>query len=106
MGGGRLNFLPEGNGGRRKDGLNLINEWKADHTAKGDKPEYLENKQDMLAIKNDTTHILGLFNGDHLDYHLLANKDDQPTLEEMTETAIKVLSKNKNGFFLFVEGLK
>lgn len=38
-----------------------------------------------------------------MDYHLLS-KETQPTLEEMTEAAIKVLSKNENGFFLFVEG--
>ena len=29
---------------------------------------------------------------------------DQPTLEEMTQAAISVLSKNSNGFFLMVEG--
>lgn len=31
-------------------------------------------------------------------------KETQPTLAEMTKVAIQVLSKNKNGFFLFVEG--
>jgi alkaline phosphatase len=34
------------------------------------------------------------------DYHA----PDQPMLDEMTNTAIKVLSKNKNGFVLMVEG--
>lgn len=37
-------------------------------------------------------------------YNLLANKSAEPTLVEMTETAIKVLSKGKNGYYLFVEG--
>lgn len=47
-------------------------------------------------------YILGLFQDDHMDYHLKAN--NQPTLEEMVEVAIKMLSRNKNGYFLFVEG--
>ena len=34
------------------------------------------------------------------DYHA----PDQPMLDEMTEVALKVLSKNRNGFFLMVEG--
>lgn len=39
-----------------------------------------------------------------MQYNLLANKIVEPTLEEMTETAIKVLSKGDKGFYLFVEG--
>ncbi len=33
-------------------------------------------------------------------------QDKEPTLSEMTEKAIDVLSKNENGYFLFVEGQK
>jgi alkaline phosphatase len=29
---------------------------------------------------------------------------DQPSIVEMTEKAIQILSRNPNGFFLFVEG--
>lgn len=39
-------------------------------------------------------------------YHMEANEITEPTLEEMTEAAIKKLSKENNGFFLFVEGGK
>lgn len=31
---------------------------------------------------------------------------DEPTLEEMTEAAIKVLQKNDKGFYLFIEAAK
>lgn len=34
----------------------------------------------------------------------LDRPDDQPELWQMTEAAIKVLQKEKNGFYLFVEG--
>lgn len=39
-----------------------------------------------------------------MEYHLKADAQVQPTLAEMTKKAIEVLSKEKNGFFLFVEG--
>lgn len=37
-------------------------------------------------------------------YHLEADPTTEPTLAEMTEAAVKLLKKEKNGFFLFVEG--
>ncbi|XP_050548246.1 alkaline phosphatase, tissue-nonspecific isozyme-like, partial [Daktulosphaira vitifoliae] len=43
------------------------------------------------------------FEKEHFNFRLQA-KQTQPTLAEMTKVAIQVLSKNKNGFFLFVEG--
>jgi alkaline phosphatase len=46
----------------------------------------------------------GLFNTNHMQYHLKSNKSKEPTLEEMTRFAISSLQKNPNGYFLFVEG--
>ena len=66
-----------------------------------------------------TRHMLGLFHGAEFSsrYDRMRAKEgnasgreavgqfpDQPTLEEMTQAAISVLSKNSNGFFLMVEG--
>lgn len=48
--------------------------------------------------------MLGLFNSDHLEYHLLANTTKEPTLEELTRFSIRILRKEPRGFFLFVEG--
>lgn len=39
-----------------------------------------------------------------MQFNLLANKSEEPTLVEMTEAAINVLSKGDNGYYLFVEG--
>lgn len=39
-----------------------------------------------------------------MDYHALANETTEPTLAELTEVAIRMLSRNEKGFFLFVEG--
>ncbi|XP_037039101.1 membrane-bound alkaline phosphatase-like [Bradysia coprophila] len=109
LGGGRSKFLPidecdeDGKRGQRLDGLNLIDEWRMEKESIGG--VYVHNRSGLVSCDfNKTTFLLGLFASDHLDYHLEANHDKQPTLAEMTEAAIKILSKNKNGFFLFVEG--
>lgn len=47
-------------------------------------------------------YLLGLFNNDHMAYHLKAQ--NEPTLEEMVEVAIKMLSRSSKRYFLFVEG--
>jgi alkaline phosphatase len=39
-----------------------------------------------------------------MKFRLTADATVQPTLEEMTKKAIEILSKERNGFFLFVEG--
>ena len=39
-----------------------------------------------------------------MEYKLLADPKDQPTLTEMTAKALEILSKNENGFVLLVEG--
>ncbi|KAL5283503.1 hypothetical protein ACFFRR_006025 [Megaselia abdita] len=107
FGGGRTNFLPkrtfdETNAeGLRSDGRNLINQWKAYH------PEgtYITNRDQLLSLPiNNTKRVLGLFHAQDLDFHQYSDKAYQPTLEEMTEAAIKVLSRNQNGYVLFVEG--
>lgn len=52
---------------------------------------------------------IGLFDKSHLDYHVDKNAK-HPSLSEMTQKAIEVLQKTKQGsaegFFLFVEGGK
>lgn len=109
LGGGRSKFLPvdvtdeDGKRGERLDGLNLIDEWRIEKESVGG--VYVHDKNGLKNCNfNKTNYLLGLFGSDHLDYHLEADHDKQPTLAEMTEAAVKVLSKNPNGFFLFVEG--
>lgn len=109
LGGGRSKFLPEeekdeeGIRGERSDGLNLIDEWRAQKESRGG--VYVHDKSGLMGCNfNKTNFLLGLFSPDHLDFHLDADHEKQPTLAEMTEAAIKVLSKNENGYFLFVEG--
>ncbi|XP_060521541.1 alkaline phosphatase-like [Cylas formicarius] len=110
MGGGRQLFLPmewtdeEGFAGKRSDKLNLIDEWMNQRQGLGAKFEYAWNRAQLLNVSNDTQYLLGLFEPQHMQYNLMRNIETDPSLEEMTEAAIKVLNKGDSGFFLLVEG--
>lgn len=110
MGGGRRNFLPkdvhddENNTGSRSDGVNLIEEWKKMKKEQGLLADYIWHKKQLENISNYDS-VLGLFHTDHLQYHLDADNEKQPTLLDMTAAAIRLLEKKPNGYFLFVEGM-
>lgn len=50
--------------------------------------------------------LWSLFGQKDMQYDMDRNPNEQPSLAEMTNKAIKTLSKNDNGFFLMVEGSK
>lgn len=110
LGGGRVKFVPnttvddEGRPGERLDGRNLIQNWLDQKAHRNQTAQYVWNRNLLLGVSDDTDYLLGLFESGHCEYNLDANKETEPTLEEMTEAAIKVLNKGENGFFLFVEG--
>ena len=47
---------------------------------------------------------IGLFQPGEMAYEIFRDHTTDPSLEEMTEAALRVLSRNPRGFFLFVEG--
>ncbi|KAF2899038.1 hypothetical protein ILUMI_07137 [Ignelater luminosus] len=108
LGGGKSEFIPksetdeEGNKGLREDGRNLIEEWKAEKS--GSTYEYVFDRTGLLNVPDDTEYVLGLFQKNHIDYNVDRDPAKTPSLAEMTEKAIKLLSQGENGYFLFVEG--
>jgi alkaline phosphatase len=48
--------------------------------------------------------FLGLMAFDHLEYETDRDPELEPSLSELTLKAIEALSRNKNGYFLLVEG--
>jgi alkaline phosphatase len=110
LGGGRLNFLPkaegadpeEGVAGARLDGRDLSDEWQKRYP----NAAYVWNKAQFDAIDvGKTEHLLGLFEGSHMEYELdrAQDKGGEPSLTEMTESAIRLLEKNPKGYYLNVE---
>jgi alkaline phosphatase len=111
LGGGRARFMPStttdpeyGSAGKRKDGRDLTAEWVSKHS----KANYVWNKAQFDAIDpNKTDHLLGLFEPSHVHYEadrIAHDKAGEPSLTEMTTKAIDILKKNRNGYFLMVEG--
>ena len=111
FGGGRAKFMSSAESdpeyphkkGDRSDGRDLIAEWQAKHPGS----RYVWDKKGFDAIDpKKTTHVLGMFEPSHMQYeHERANdKAGEPSLTEMTTKAIDILSKNKKGYFLMVEG--
>ena len=67
---------------------------------------YLWSKKDFLAIDpSKTGPVLGLFEPSHMQYELDRAKDPagEPSLTEMTATAIRILERGPKGYFLMVE---
>lgn len=111
LGGGREYFRPRtlpdpedlGKFGRRKDNRDLTSEWTQKF---GPKSAYIWNQAQFDAIDpNKTTHLLGLFERSHMEYEVdrLTDTAGEPNLATLTEKAIKVLQKNRKGFYLHVE---
>lgn len=74
---------------------NLVEEFQKDGYS------YVTNKQELL--NDDNEQVLGLFSPRGIP-KMIDRTDEIPSLEEMTEAAIKRLNKDKDGFFLMVEG--
>ena len=100
LGGGLRHFIPkEVPGSKRKDSRDLIKEAKA--------LGYLivRNRTQLLAVDPSRTRLLlGLFSLSHMAYEIDRKGTGQPSLAEMTKKAIEILSRDKDGFFLMVEG--
>ncbi|GIO23796.1 alkaline phosphatase [Oceanobacillus sp. J11TS1] len=99
LGGGKNNFLQESAGGNQKE-VNVLQQ------AEEQGYQLVENRNQLLEanIDLDKKNLLGLFADDALSPELHRNSEEEPSLAEMTKTAIDTLKKDEDGFFLMVEG--
>ncbi|KAM5156153.1 intestinal-type alkaline phosphatase-like [Callospermophilus lateralis] len=113
LGGGRKFMFPKGTpdpeypsdttqNGTRLDGRDLVQEWLAKHQG----ARYVWNREQLIEASQDpaVTHLMGLFEPEHLKYEIYREPAQDPSLVEMTEVALVLLSRNPRGFYLFVEG--
>ncbi|NWY12140.1 PPBN protein, partial [Aphelocoma coerulescens] len=111
LGGGRMYMTPKrtpdpeypedpDQNGTRKDGRDLIAEWLSAKQG----ARYVWDKKGLDAVEDDSvSHLMGLFEPKDMRYELNRNTSTDPSIVEMTEKAVRILRRNPNGFFLFVE---
>ncbi|MBI2267338.1 MAG: alkaline phosphatase [Armatimonadetes bacterium] len=99
MGGGRDNFLPTSQGGKREDGQDLISRFRSKGYA------ILETGEDLSHFQGKGK-VLALFSRNEMAFELDRPKTREPSLFQMTQKGIEILSRNPKGFFLMVEGGK
>ncbi|KAJ7993448.1 hypothetical protein DPEC_G00272540 [Dallia pectoralis] len=88
--------------GIRKDKRNLIDVWMKAGQDKESRYVWDRKQFDEINVKT-TDRLLGLFEPKDMRYEVFRNNTRDPSIVEMTEMAIQILSKNPNGSFLFVE---
>nr|XP_004662274.2 intestinal-type alkaline phosphatase 1 [Jaculus jaculus] len=113
LGGGRKFMFPKGTpdpeylndtaqSGTRLDGRDLVKEWLIKHQG----ARYVWNQEEFRKASQDpaVTHLMGLFEPAEMKYDIYRDPLMDPSLMEMTEVAVRLLSRNPRGFYLFVEG--
>lgn len=108
FGGGARHLIPSGEsytttfgdtwGGKRTDGENLL------QVLLDRGYQFVDNKTDMERLTSG--RVWGLFDDSHMqpDMDRQYFASHEPSLAEMTRKAIEILSKDRDGFFLMVEG--
>uniref|UniRef100_A0AAV2KWI8 Alkaline phosphatase n=1 Tax=Knipowitschia caucasica TaxID=637954 RepID=A0AAV2KWI8_KNICA len=114
LGGGRMYMTPKGTldpeyptsnsrKGDRKDKRNLIDVWLKAQPNK--RSQYVWHRKDFDEVDvKKTDRLMGLFEPKDMRFEVFRNSSRDPSIVEMTEKAIQILSKNPKGYFLFVEG--
>ncbi|XP_014603331.1 PREDICTED: alkaline phosphatase [Polistes canadensis] len=89
------------------DGRDLIRDWAKDKQERKIAFKVVENNEQLSMVDTEKVeYLFGIFANGHIkmDWEREKGPEGQPSLEEMTVTALKVLNKSKNGYVLVVEG--
>jgi alkaline phosphatase len=103
FGGGHSMWIPmAADGSGRDDTRDLIQEKRDSGWA------FVDNRDDLLALPKGTDKVIGLFSPVEMTYTLDMEEEKatgiEPSLSDMTNAALGMLSSNDKGFFLLVEG--
>ncbi|MGL5052166.1 MAG: alkaline phosphatase [Cetobacterium sp.] len=88
----------ESNSKKRTDGEDMLDSLKSNGY------KIVQTLDEMKTLNKD--FVWGLFAEKDMPYDLDRDKSTVPSISQMTEKAINLLSKDKDGFFLMVEGSK
>jgi alkaline phosphatase len=100
LGGGKESLAPGTTRNARVDGENLLD------VINENGYDFVQTRDELLNSSSDK--IWGSFAPSALAYDLdrQATNNNEPSIADMTKKAINTLSKDEDGFFLFVEGSK
>ena len=111
MGGGRQQFMPQEQTdpeypekkGERLDDADLVEVWKKRYP---DGIYAWKQAQFKEIDPKNTVRALALFEPSKMQFEVDRRQDKagEPSLAEMTEMAVRILQKNRKGYFLLVEG--
>jgi alkaline phosphatase len=99
LGGGAQYLTPTSKGGMRTDSTDLTEVLKSRGYS------YITTRSEMMSLPSSTGKVWGMFSANAMAHDF--DRDlhpEEPSLAEMTDAAIDILSKNPRGFFLMVEG--
>lgn len=105
LGGGLARFRPTSAGGTRDDGRDLIAEWQKAWP----RGQFVDSATPFRALDpKGADPVFGLFNADHLDFAVDADRTKEPSLAEMAVFAARKLEagskRSGKGYVLLVEG--
>ncbi|TPE61784.1 alkaline phosphatase [Sandaracinobacter neustonicus] len=105
LGGGLAKFRPTAAGGSRDDGRDLISEWQKSWPT----GRFVDSAAPFRALDPAAPgKVFGLFNADHLDFNVDADRAKEPSLAELATFAVKKLQagskRSGKGYVLMVEG--
>ena len=96
FGGAERHLIPTADGGKRTDGENLT------EVLLDEGYNFVTTKTDMETIESGKTW--GMFAWSHMNPEMDREGTEEPSIAEMTDKAIELLSEDGDGFFLMVEG--
>ncbi|MDN2483395.1 alkaline phosphatase [Vibrio agarivorans] len=99
--GGSRELLSQENGGSRLD-RDLVEAWEQSTSG-----QYIDSRDDFITLPGKlTSPVLGLFAPSHLGYAEDRELTSEPSLPEMANKAVELLSDNSDGFFMYVSSIK
>lgn len=89
----------------RRDGRDLIDKWMKDKSDRMLAHSVVQNNEELSRLDTDNVdYLLGIFANGHIemDWKRERGPKGQPSLEQMTVAALRILQRSPEGYFLMV----
>lgn len=93
----------------RQDGRDLIDDWRRDKSNRKLAYSVVQNNDELSRVDvGKVDYLLGIFANGHIemDWKREQGPRGQPSLEQMTVAALRILQKSQQGYFLMVRAFR